>query len=228
MLLSILIPTLQRRRPLFSALKERLRQQIAEANLESQVEILWLCDDGEQPTGAKRNELLARAAGEFVVFVDDDDEVHSKYVVLICRAIQSRPDIDCIGIKGCQTYRGSHPRIFIHSVRYQDYSSEGGVYTRPPYHLNPIRRSIAAAYRFREIYYSEDIDWALRIRKELRSEEFIEPTLYYYRSRRHWQYQWLLDRTETVRHRFGIRLTNRFQIYSKLRRAIGFDPKETA
>src|SRR6185437_12422354 len=140
MLLSILIPVLETRKTQFESLLGELMRQIAAAQLGSQIEILSVCDNGETPTGTKRNALLERASGDFVAFVDDDDEVSPDYVALICRAIQSRPDIDCVGITGSITFRGRHPRTFIHSIRYRDYSSRGGVYTRPPYHLNPIRR----------------------------------------------------------------------------------------
>jgi glycosyltransferase involved in cell wall biosynthesis len=228
MILSILIPTLESRKTAFAALHEKLEQQVASCGRESQVEILSDCDDGRQPTGTKRNSLLSHAAGEFVVFVDDDDEVSADYVALICRAIESDSAIDCIGIKGTITFQGSHPRTFVHSLRYQDYSSEGGTYKRPPYHLNPIRRSIAASHRFLDVYYSEDIEWALRIREQLKTEVFLEPVLYHYRSRRYWPYQWLLDHTEAVRHRLGLRLTNRFQIYSLLRRVAGSGNEETS
>jgi glycosyltransferase involved in cell wall biosynthesis len=214
-LLSILIPTLEARRDRFASLHDGLKTQIAQAGLEAEVEILYAMDRGELPTGAKRNALLDRAQGEFVVFADDDDDVSPDYVSRICRAIESRPGVDCIGIKGIITFRGTHPRCFIHSLKYSDYSSKGGVYTRPPYHLNPIRRAIAASYRFREVYYSEDIEWALRVRNDrrLRSEVFIDSVLYYYHSRRRWGYQWLLDRTESLRHRLGLRLANRFLLY---------------
>jgi hypothetical protein len=216
MLLSILIPTLESRGRQFAALHEALASQIALGRLETEVEVLSLCDRGERPTGGKRNALLDRAAGDFVVFVDDDDTVSDDYVVRVCDAIRRRSDVDCVGITGMITFRGGHPRKFIHSLRYSDYSSAGGVYTRPPYHLNPMRRAIAAAYRFREVYYSEDIDWALRIREDrrLRSEEFVDAVLYHYRSRRLWAYQWLLDRTEGIRHRLGLRLVNRFRLHS--------------
>jgi glycosyltransferase involved in cell wall biosynthesis len=216
-LLSLLIPTLESRRPQFTALYDALVQQIADAHLEPAVEVLYLADDGAQPTGAKRNALLDRASGEFVAFVDDDDNVSADYVARICDAIRRRPAIDCVGIKGIITFRGRHPRVFVHSLRYSDYSSAGGIYTRPPYHLNPIRRSIASAYRFREVYYSEDIDWALRILQDrrLQSEEFIDAVLYHYRSRRSWPYQWLLDSTETIRHALGLRMTNRFRFHTR-------------
>lgn len=213
LLLSILVPTLTRRAPLFERVAGALRRQIAGNGLTGQVELLALCDDGETPTGTKRNRLLAQARGAFVVFVDDDDEVSPRYVPLICAAIARRPDIDCIGIRGVIRFQGKHPREFVHSLRYRDYSSAGGIYTRPPYHLNPMRREIAAACRFRDVSYSEDIDWALQIRERglLCEEEFIDEVLYYYHSRRWWPYQWMLDQTEGVRHRLGLRMTNRFR-----------------
>lgn len=230
MLLSILIPTLDQRVSRFTSLRQSIQGQISSNGLEGEVEILSLRDNGERPTGAKRNTLLAMATGDFVVFVDDDDELSPDYVPILCQALRSRPDVDCIGITGIITFRGTHPRRFVHSLRYTDYRTQDGIYTRPPYHLNPMRRCIAAAYRFREVYYSEDIDWALRIRADarLRSEVFVDSVLYYYHSRRYWAYQWLLDHTEGLRHRLGLRLTNRFQLYSLLRKGLGWKGEASA
>jgi hypothetical protein len=61
---------------------------------------------------------------------------------------------------------------------------------------------------------SEDLDWALRMRDDraLQREEFIDSVLYYYHSRRWWCYQWLLDGTETLRHKLGIRMVNRLRL----------------
>jgi glycosyltransferase involved in cell wall biosynthesis len=214
-LLSLLIPTLEARRTLFLALWEHLRKQIQEAGLDEAVEILSLSGNGEKSIGAKRNELVEQARGEFIAFIDDDDLVSHDYVSRICDAIRRRPDIDCAGIRGLVTFRGKHAREFVHSLAYRDYFSRGGRYYRPPCHLNPIRRSIAERYRFAELSYSEDIDWALRIQRDgaLKTEEFVDATLYHYRSRRWWYYQWLLDRTERLRHALGLRFSNRLRWY---------------
>jgi len=219
MLLSILIATLENRRALFDRVYGQLTCQAAAAGLEAEVEILHCRDNGERPTGWKRNRLIEQAQGEFVAFVDDDDSVSDDYLPRICEAIRSRPGIDCIGIRGIVRFRGGHPREFIHSIRYSDYRSCDGVYLRPPYHLNPIRRSIAAQYRFADAYYSEDVDWAraMACDKVLRTERFIDSVLYYYDSGRSWSYQWALDHTETLRHSLGLRLDNRL----RLQRLIG-------
>jgi glycosyltransferase involved in cell wall biosynthesis len=218
-LLSLLIPTLKCRAAVFQDLLTALNGQISTSPFASKVEVLCELDGGEASIGRKRNNLIARASGLFIAFIDDDDQVSADYIERICMAIERDPGIDCIGIKGIITFRGAHPREFIHSVRYGDYFSRHHTYFRPPYHLNPMRREIAARYRFPEVSYSEDIDWALRIRRDgaLKKEQFIDSTLYYYRSRRVWTYQWLLDLTEGFRHRFGIRLANRLALQSAIR-----------
>lgn len=221
MLLSILIPTLDSRRSLFGRVHGHLTAQVAAAGLVEDVEILHLRDSGERSTGWKRNRLIEQARGEFVAFVDDDDGVSDDYLSRICDAIRAHPDIDCIGIRGIVRFRGLHPREFIHSIRYSDYRTCGRVYLRPPYHLNPIRRSIASRYRFADVYYSEDIDWArsMAFDEVLRKEHFIDSVLYYYASRRSWRYQWLLDHTETLRHSLGLRLDNRLRLQRLLGKA---------
>jgi len=212
MLLSLLIPTIEPRHALFSRLLESLHTQIRASRWAFEVEVLYCLDGGAQSIGGKRNHLIGRAKGLFIAFIDDDDEVSPDYVARICETIERSPAIDCIGIRGVITFRGAHPHEFVHSLRYSDYFSRRHTYYRPPYHLNPMRLKIAAQYKFRDVSYSEDIDWALRIQRDgaLKTEEFIDSILYYYRSRRAWSYQWLLDRTEAFRHRFGIRLSNRF------------------
>jgi hypothetical protein len=214
MLFSILIPTLESRRTQFERLQSTLNRQVHEHGLADAVEILSLLDNGEHSVGVKRNALIAKANGRFVAFVDDDDATSDDYVPLICRVIRERPDIDCIGITGLITFAGRHPRRFVHSVQYRHYFTRGGTYFRPPYHLNPIRRDIAARFRFADISYSEDIDWAMRLCEQqvLKREYFIDSVLYYYHSRRPWVYQVLLDRSEAVRHRLGLQLVNRLRV----------------
>lgn len=211
MLLSILIPTLEKRQCQFARLYTEFQQQIQQQSDPRDIEVLFLRDSGERSIGWKRNELLERSAGTFVAFVDDDDWVSDKYVSVICGALRSHPEVDCLGIKGVITFRGSHPSEFSHSIRYREIFSRGHRYFRPPAHLNPIRREIAIRYRFADISYSEDFDWACRMRDDgaLHQEFFIESPLYFYRSRRWWPYQSILDLTESFRHRYGITMLNR-------------------
>jgi hypothetical protein len=214
MQLSLLIATLECRSAQLSRLVEGLKFQVRKAGRSSDVEILLYPDAGEHSLGHKRNILLGRAKGEFVAFLDDDDEVSERYIDLICDALERRPEVDCLGIRGVITFRGSHPREFVYSLQYSDIFSRNHIYYRPPAQWNPIRRAIAVRYAFPDVSYSEDFYWALRMRDDraLQREEFIDSVLYYYHSRRWWGYQWLLDGTEPLRHKLGIRMVNRLRI----------------
>lgn len=222
MLLSILIPTSHARAELFARLHHRLSDQIRTHALEDQVEIVSLLDGGERSTGAKRNVLVERARGDFVVSVDDDDDVSRSYVRLIVDALKARPGIHCIGIKGLRFFRGEQPRVFIYSTQFKEYRTENGVYLRPPHHLNPIRREIALRYKFEDISYSEDADLAMRMCRDrvLQRESFIDEIIYYYYSRRSWTYQYLVDQPECIRHPLGLQLVNRLQFKRWLKEAI--------
>jgi len=219
MLFSILIPTLRERRAEFERLEGRLKAQVSAGGMADRVEIVALCDDREQSVGAKRNKLLEMARGEFTAFVDDDDGVHEDYVGLIARALRENPGVDCLGINGLVYFRGVRPKRFVHSARYDRYFSRGGVYYRPPYILNPMRRSIARSVPFEDVSFSEDIDWALRLAEARvwRHEVMLPEVLYHYFCRRRWYVQAAIDFTEPVRHPLGLQCSSRLRLRRTLR-----------
>ena len=225
-LLSILIPTMESRMPLFTRLREELARQCAAPGAGSAVEILTLSDDGSDIVGAKRNLLMDMAKGRFLVFVDDDDRVSPDYVRLILAAIRENASADCITYPGAITFCGHHPRKLVHSIQYTDWHEHRGEYLRPPCHITPIRSDIARRYRFAEVDYSEDVDWAMRISRDgaLQQETSIPCVLYYYDSRRRYAWQWLLDKTQPVRHALGLRSVNRLSVYQRLRTLIRHSP----
>jgi len=73
-------------------------------------------------------------------------------------------------------------KLFEHSMEYTSNGEFSDKHVRPPNHLNPIRRSIAIRYDFKEIDFGEDSDWSLRIcgDKAIKTERQVEKPLYYY------------------------------------------------
>ena len=177
MKLSILICTLETRKTLFDVLLAELKKQ----SKGYEVEILSDCDNGEQTIGEKRNKLLQKAKGDYVCFIDDDDWVDSEYITKIVEALESEPD--CVKLIGVMNTNGLNTVRFEHSIVHGVYSTFGGVYQRPPNHLNPIRREIAQKFDFPESDFGEDTDWALQIRDSglLQREEPTYKVLYHYR-----------------------------------------------
>ena len=177
MTLSILICTLPNRIGYLSQLLQALRPQRT-----NEVEVLVESDNGSMTTGKKRNILLQRSTGKYVVFIDDDDMVSSTYVKDILTAAESNPD--AIVFNGIMTTNGRDERKWYISKDY-GYEAKGGAYYRYPNHIVPIRREIAMAFPFMDIRIGEDYAWATAIHNAglIKSEVKIEKELYHYQFR---------------------------------------------
>ena len=153
------------------------------------VEIMINTDDGTKTIGAKRNESLLKANGEYVCFVDSDDEVSDNYIQLIMTALKSNPT-HC-SLKGVYTVDDGGACAFEHSndyIRYRTVVDEKGepvFYERYPNHLNVIRKDLALKAIFPEINHGEDTDWAtqLKVIGDLTNEAYIKEVLYHYKFR---------------------------------------------
>lgn len=182
MQLSILICTLDERKEDYNRLYTKLHKQIDENELQDSVEIRTFCDNREHSIGYKRNALLNASTGKYVCFIDDDDDVHPKYVRMIYDALQTDPD--CVSLVGVITFRryGGGQRIFIHSIKYDSWFEQDDIYYRPPNHLNPIRRSIAIQFLFPEKNHGEDADWSMQVTRSglIKTEAVISEPYYYY------------------------------------------------
>jgi len=174
--LSILICALDERKHLRLQLVNHLERQSTK-----EIEILVKSDNRKMTIGAKRNYLLQKATGDYVVFIDDDDWVDGNYIPLILDAVKTDPD--CVGIVGIMSTNGKGNRRFEHSILYGGYFELNTIYCRPPNHLNPIRRTIAQQFEFKEINMGEDTEWALRIMKsgKNRTQVMIDHPIYHYR-----------------------------------------------
>ena len=176
--LSILICTLKSRFEYFNELMLLLIPQKT-----SEIEILSEIDSGEMTIGEKRTKLMNLSKGEYIAFIDDDDEVSKDYVSKILKAIESKPD--CTSLTGVITHDGINPELFCHSIKYKQWqtntNNEPIKYERNPNHLNAIKRDIAIKYSFIPVNHGEDQDWSMRIQNELKTETEIEGVIYHYK-----------------------------------------------
>ena len=179
MTLSILIPSLYNR----AGMLDRLIKSITP---HPEIEILTHIDDGKISTGNKRNDLVKQAAGKYVVFVDDDDEITPEYIPEILAA--SIHDNDCIVFKGWMTTDGADRKDFRLSINYP-YAAvwENGkeVYLRFPNHICPIKKDIAIQQPFKNITIGEDYLFALGLHEKglLKTETVINQFIYHYKYR---------------------------------------------
>ncbi len=152
--------------------------------LTPQVELL-VSTTGEQETvGAKRERLKQAACGDFICFVDDDDMISEQYISSILHEIKSNSSIDCVGFMG--TLESPNGKIcqVSYSLRNKDrIGRENDTFFCGVGHLTPIRREIAQTVTFGDKDSGEDSDYCKEVMEKLRSEAFINKTLYRYLAR---------------------------------------------
>lgn len=180
MQLSILICSLHNR----SHFLERLLKNINIQKTDD-VEVIVELDGGEKSTGEKRNILLNKASGEYVMFVDDDDLLMPNAIELILKAIQLKPDV--VGMNLLMSWDGGKTERSYHSLRFTEWfdiqdplEHNKRVYFRNPNHINPIRRELAVQVGFPNITQGEDRVFSNGVKPLLKSEVFIDQPIYLY------------------------------------------------
>jgi glycosyltransferase involved in cell wall biosynthesis len=188
MSLNILIPTVPQRAENFNNLLRNLYSQIDKLSAFNRVEILFDNDkperEGGKPTGEKRNELLMRARGEYIWFIDDDDEIYPWAIEEVLKA--SETSCDVMAINGDYTVDGAgHRRWFIALGNPYEAAWIDGheVYLRYPNHITPMKRTLVNKFRFPLKSNFEDKEWADQIKEAgvLKTETLIDKPLYHYK-----------------------------------------------
>jgi glycosyltransferase involved in cell wall biosynthesis len=182
---SVLICSLWKRAGMLASLLSNLEEQIERLCVYEEVQIIVRCDNGEIPTGTKRNQLLEEATGKYVVYIDDDDTVPDYYIEEILTA--SKQDCDAMAINGTMlTNGGDEKKWYISKDNpYTTLLDEKGVeyYLRYQNHISPIKREIANKFKFPDAYQFEDFEWATKIRYSclIKTEAKIEKPMYIYK-----------------------------------------------
>lgn len=172
--LSILIATQGRRNPKFRILIQRLMQQVRKHRGEIEVVAYW--NNGEQPIGKIRRDLVEDAQGEYVCFVDDDDAVPDYYCDEIIKALGK----DYVGFKVKLFNDGVEMPTAYHDLQYQVWTDDENGYYRGVTHLNPIRRSLAVLGSFEAMGAGEDAQWARSIMPYVKEQNYVDKIMYFY------------------------------------------------
>ena len=184
MKLSILIPTVPSRfAEYLPKILNQISSQIADTG-RNDVELIVLYDNKKRTIGAKRNELVRMAQGEYVVFIDDDDAVSDDYVALVLSVIDSHPEADCIVYDStCVLTKpsGVINRRCVYGIEYDYFTSPDGLYwTGKPAHTMVYRASIAKAHSYENISEGEDMNWVARACKDIKVQARIDKVMYIY------------------------------------------------
>lgn len=196
MKISILIPSLVSRKENLKNLLSILLPQIGDYDLEmidndnylirryfnSEVEIIVYIDNKQVTTGEKRNRLVNSAKGEYIIFIDDDDEVPTYYIKELLKAYES--NADCFAINGKMTTDGAKEIKWRLSKDYENVTIKENVvdvYLRKTNHITAVKRELALLAPFPNKSNAEDKSYSDAINKFLKSEFVISLPMYWYK-----------------------------------------------
>ena len=176
MILSILTPTIpERRTKCMYVLADKIAKQIGG----QAVEHLILSDNRKRSIGAKRQALLDIARGQYIAFVDDDDDIADSYVEELLAAAASGADVITF-LQGA-TYNGQQSVVDFQLGQGDHGFAPGGITNRDAWHVNAWRRSRVAHCQFGESNYGEDLTWCQQARRMAQTTVHIPKILHFYR-----------------------------------------------
>lgn len=179
MILSILTPTIPGREKQLKALSEKLAKQIGIQYGVPIVEHLVLSDNRTRSIGAKRQALLDIARGQYIAFVDDDDDIADNYIDELLIATETGADVITF-LQGA-TYNGKQSVVDFQLGRGDHGFVPGGITHRDAWHVNAWRRSRVAHCQFGESNYGEDLVWCQQARRMAETTVHIPKILHFYR-----------------------------------------------
>lgn len=198
-LLTICIPRIHSRDKLFRPLYKKLVSQIVKHNLSREVQILEELDNGYAPIGWKRNKLNIESRGDYVMHLDDDDDVSDNYVYEVVKTIRDNYGVDVVTFDTIVTFDGTNPLKWITNRQYKKNDPPVEVdgqriQYRMPSHLNAIRRECALQNAFYVFNKKDaknrrdrqdngsDVHYSLDMVRDnvLQSDVHIDKVLYYY------------------------------------------------
>jgi len=182
-ILTIMLPTTADRRHCFYPLLQEILRQINELNAaHDYVEIVIDEDEKQKSIGLKRQGLLERATGTWVVGIDSDDWIAPTYLRDILQALNENPHIDHVGfIEDCLIVGEQSFSIF--SIKHHRWAEneDGYQHIRCANPKSVIRRTKALEVGFEDSRFGEDRIFSEAVTPLLTSEVFIDKPLYFYR-----------------------------------------------
>lgn len=149
----------------------------------NRIEIIINEDDGKKSIGVKRQEVIDKAKGKYISFIDDDDMVSISYITKIADTL-SLKNVDGVGFLGIFYYEGNPGLLFSHANKNKTHhlSECGKIQYRTLNHLNPVKTDIARQIKYLDISHGEDMDYSNKLFESnlIKSEYCIEEVLYHY------------------------------------------------
>jgi len=174
--LSILVPSIPSRFEKFQRIYQKLLDQ---SKGRDNIEILGLFDNKQRSIGLKRDALVQMSKGDYVAFVDDDDNISPDYIVKLLQSALSNPDV--ITFKQTSIINGEQCTVDFDLTHTENEGfTPGGTIKRRPFHVCAFKGEIARKYHFPDKMYGEDWGWCKQVLKDVKTQVKINEIIHIY------------------------------------------------
>ncbi len=174
MKLSILIPSIPSRLDRLERIFSKINSQIKGR----EVEILVFIDNKQRSIGLKRDALVQMSKGDYIAFVDDDDDVTDIYIDEMLKGCESGKDVICFWQTA--NIEGKQGLIDFDLSNLNREFKANQTTPRKPYHICGWRGELARKHRFPDLMYDEDRQWCEYLWKEAKTQYKIGKVLHIY------------------------------------------------
>lgn len=177
--LSILIPSVPSRIDKVKSLYDRLNNLIGD----SPIEVLIFTDNKKRSIGKKRESLVKISNGEYVCFLDDDDDFFDEYVNELLLATEQGADVITFKQKCTIDGKSCIVDFDLNHTENEEVKMIKGEYRdvkRMPFHICAWKSEIAKSEDFPDVGYGEDWDWCKRILAKTNTQYKIDKVLHHY------------------------------------------------
>lgn len=186
-ILSVLIPTTPDRDYLFYPLYDELNRQVHELHslhpMLGTVEILVDSSkrflEGGLSIGKKREAMVNRATGKYLMFLDSDENIAPNYTETLLRLCNQNKDI--------VTFRNFTKTDFYWCLvdmslknKVNEEATPDKIVYRRPFHICPVRTCYAQMYEFDDTNYGEDFSWMSKVLSHCDTEAHTDKILHCY------------------------------------------------
>jgi hypothetical protein len=176
-ILTIVIPCIFERINKLQYLYNKLQLQIDRSGCN--IQILSIVDNMFMHVGEKRTYLLNNAGGEYISFVDDDDDISDDYIESIMNVLRTeKPDVITFNTN-CYLDDNIARPIYMRLKQKNTEVTDKGAF-RAAWHTNVWKKELVKMVTFPSVNYGEDWEWAKYCNDICETEVHIDKLLYSY------------------------------------------------
>lgn len=134
--------------------------------------------NGGLSIGAKRQALLDESKGNYVCYLDDDEDISPDYLETILRLCYERKDVGTF--RSLAKLSNSWALVDMRMGNPQEQINADKITFRPPWHVCPVKSEFAKLCRFENSNYGEDWDWFSQVLIHCQTEAHTDRIIHQY------------------------------------------------